>query len=421
MFILKKQALINFIKNKGVYLLVAVAAILYGYFETQGKGDFYIFLSAADDLNSKANIYEKKYVDGYHYFYSVFFALILKPFVGLSFTAIKFCWLLINEILFLHLFYLLIQSEFVKVLSSPKRVIFLLMVVLFSSRFFIDNIHTSQITILILWCCIYGLYCITQEKNIKGAFILALGINIKLLPLVFLPYLIYRGYFKAFFATVFFYILFLFTPCFFIGHEYNVSLLKTWFHLINPANQNHVLDVEERSFHGLSTLLSTLLVKNVPDVYALDLKRNICDVSLSALASVLLLVRLTLVTFTLYFLRPVFFAKAKNSWQQYIEVSYILLIVPLIFPHQQAYAFLFTLPAVCCVFYYLILSDLKLKAHPFILCAVIFIFLCFGLKLFLGMFNDYYDHYKIVTYGALLLIPLLVWLRVQVKKNPNFF
>lgn len=401
---------------------MAFAAILYAYFETQGKGDFYIFLAAADDLSGKANIYENKYVDGYHYFYSVFFALILKPFVGLSFTAVKFCWLLINEVLFLYLFYLLIQSELVKALNSRKRSMFLLVVALFSARFFIDNIHTSQITIFILWCCVYGLYCITLQKNIRGAFILALGINIKLLPLVFLPYLIYRGYFKAFFATVFFYILFLFVPSLFIGHEYNVSLLKTWFHLINPGNQNHVLDVEERSFYGLSTLLSTLLVKNVPDVYALNLKRNIADVSLPTLSTILLIVRLVLVAFTLYFLRISFFTKAKSCWHQYIEISYILLIIPLIFPHQQAYAFLFTLPAVCCICYYLIRTYKNQNKHPLIFSGLLLIFLCFSLKLLLGMFNEYYDHYKIVTYGALLLIPLLIWLRGQVKKeNPNFF
>ena len=37
------------------------------------------------------------------------------------------------------------------------------------------------------------------------------------------------------------------------------------------------------------------------------------------------------------------------------------------------------------------------------------VFLLFSLKILLGAFNNYYDHYKILTYGALLLIPLLVW------------
>jgi hypothetical protein len=39
------------------------------------------------------------------------------------------------------------------------------------------------------------------------------------------------------------------------------------------------------------------------------------------------------------------------------------------------------------------------------------IYLCANLKILLGEFNRYYEHYKILTYGALLLIPLLIWVR----------
>ena len=142
-------------------------------------------------------------------------------------------------------------------------ILFLFLLFAFSLRFFLDNIHYSQITIFILWCTAFGLQLILNNKTIAGSALLALGINIKLLPIVFLPYLIYRGYFKAFTYTVLFYFSYLFLPALFIGFNYNLSLIKTWLSLINPANQNHILDVEERSFHSLSTLLSTLLVNDV--------------------------------------------------------------------------------------------------------------------------------------------------------------
>lgn len=410
------------LKNKIVYSILILLAIAYCYVETEGKGDFYIFISAADDLKAEENIYENKYVDGYHFFYSVFFALLLKPFTGLSFVLIKFVWLALNLSLAAHLFILLARCAFVKNLPERQRKIFLFVVVLFSFRFLKDNIHTSQITILILWLCIYGLHSVNRGKDIKGAALLALGINIKLLPIVFVPYLIYRGYFKSALYCLVFYFSFLFIPSLFIGHHYNMSLLKTWLQLINPTNQVHVLDVEERSFHGLSTLLSTLLVKNVPDVYAMDLKRNIADVSLATLSKILLSVRLALVAFTLYFTGLSFFQRIKNKWQGCVEVSYILLIIPLIFPHQQGYAFLFVIPAVSCIIYFLITAKTRLRIKQTMMLLLAVIFLSFSLKFILGAFNNYYDHYKILTYGALLLIPLLTWVWHCTKKDkPIYF
>lgn len=408
-------------KNKIWLFVIFFIAIVFCFIEANGKGDFYIFLSATGDLNIGENFYENKYVDGYHYFYSVLFALLLKPFYSLPFFWVKFCWLLLNTAIYIQLFNMLAKSKLVNLLNEKQKTIFIFLVFAFSLRLFLDNMHSSQITLLILWCCIYGLFLIDNNRPVSGAAILALGINIKLLPIVFLPYLIYRGYFKAFTFTILFYFVYLFVPSVFIGHDYNMSLLKTWLTLINPSNQNHVLDAEERSFHGLSTLLSTLFVKDVNDVYALSLKRNIADVSIATLSKILLFTRLALVAFTLYFLKWQPFVKARSLWHQYIEISYLLLLIPLIFPHQQHYAFLFAVPAFAINILYLILykKDISRISKLTVSGLLILIYLSVNLKLLLGTFNPYYDHYKILTYGTLLLIPLLIWLmnRKQVLKD----
>ncbi|MCE3229155.1 MAG: hypothetical protein K0S32_3706 [Bacteroidetes bacterium] len=410
----------QFLKGKAGYILLVILATSWCYIESFDKGDFYIFLSAANDLNGTQNIFENKYVDGYHYYYSVLFALILKPLVWLPFFWVKFCWLLLNVFLYFKLFQLLLRSELVQRMEEKQKWIFLLVIFVFSLRFLRDNIHTAQITILILWSCVYGLYYISKDKPALGALILCIGINIKLLPIVFLPYLLYRGNFKALFYTLSFYCLFLFLPSVFIGHEYNMSLLKTWLHLINPTNQNHVLDVDERSFHGLSTLLSTLLVKDVPDLYAMNIRRNIADVPLATLSLILLIVRLILVSVTLYFLRWSWFKKAKSKWQQCIEISYILYVIPLIFPHQQHYAFLFCMPAVCCICYYLFMSQMNTSSRKIYIAFLAISFLCFNLKILVGEFNNYYEHFKILTYGALLLIPLMIMVWKNSRKENLF-
>lgn len=409
-------------KNNRWYYVLLVLGIAYCLIEARGTGDFGIFLSAAGDLSRQGSIYETSYVDGYHYYYSVLFAVFLKPFYSLPFYWVKFGWLFLNFFLYLRLFKMLAETPLLTTVTEKQKNSFLLLIFIFSLRFFTDNIHTSQITILILACCVYGLYFIHRNKTITGSMILALGINIKLLPLVFLPYLLFRGFYKAFGLTVLFYGLTLFLPFFIIGYDYNLALLDSWWNLINPVSQKHVLDVEERSFHGLSTLLSTLLVKDAPDIYALPLKRNIANVSLDTLSQILLTVRVVLILFTLYFLRGSYFTRAKTELNRYVEISYILLLIPLIFPHQQHYAFLFMAPAFALVLFCFIKNykSTTPSGKGVIAVLLILIYLSANLKFLLGEFNRYYEHYKVLTYGALLLLPLLAWVSRKGKQNPLF-
>lgn len=408
------------VKNKILRWFIMVVAAVYCAIEAQGEGDLYIFLAAAGDLGAGKNIFTTGYINGdYHYYYSVLFAILLQPFYSLPFYGVKLVWLLINMFLYLHLFRLLMKSSWVKQLNEKKKTIFLFGTFLFSFRFLHENIHASQITILIFWCCVYGLYRIHQGKTISGSAILALGINIKLLPLVLLPYLLYRKEFRAFIFTTSFYVFSLFLPSIIIGHDYNITLLKTWLSLINPTNTRHVLDVDERSFHGLSTLLSTLLVEKVPDYYAMDLKRNIMDVPLSVLAKVLLFARLFLISLTLVFIRDWPFKRLRSPWNLAMEVSYILLIIPLIFPHQQHYAFLFTVPAFSMCLYFLVdrYALLSASQRNFAIVMLSLIYLLGNLKIVLGTFNSFYEHYKILTYGALLLIPMLMWVSKKTRSG----
>jgi hypothetical protein len=397
--------------TKIVAVFVLLLAVVYCFIEADGNGDFFIFISASHYLNGTTNIYAHKFLEFYHYYYSVLFALLLKPFYFLPFVAVKFSWLLLNLFLYYHLFQLLAKSQYIAALTLSQQRFFLTAVFLFSVRFLHENIHTSQITILILWCSVYGIYWIHTGKTYKGSFILAMGINIKLLPIVALPYLLYRGYFKAFAITVSLYAFTIFAPGFIIGHTYNFQLFQNWFKLINPTNQQHIMDVDERSFHSLTTLLTTLFIENPPDPLAMPLKRNIANIPESSLSHLILVTRFVLAGFTLYFLRTKPFKKAISEFNDLATLAYLLLLVPLIFPHQQHYAFLFITPAFAIALYMLIKNykSLRVTQRNVILVLLSFIYLVSNLKLLLGEFNHYYEHFKLLTYGALLLIPLLVW------------
>jgi hypothetical protein len=119
--------------------------------------------------------------------------------------------------------------------------------------------------------------------------------------------------------------------------------------------------------------------------------------------------RLLLIFMTFYLLQSRPFVAAHSAYQKLYEVAYLCLIVPLIFPHQQQYAFFFIFPASTYMFFYVIAggtnSGIKKTALKIFLCIV---FLLCNSRLLLGTFNKYYDHYKTLTYGVLLLLIIMV-------------
>ena len=385
-----------------VFLLLGLTTFL--AFESRDKDDFYIFLKGSVDFMEGKNMYAISY-SGFHFLYSCFFAILIYPLNYLPFELAKFLWLALNAFLLYRICRILI-SYAAQYFTTEKKFWFTILIFLCALRFILDNFHYAQSTILILYMSLQGLEWIRKEKPVQGAAFIALGINIKLLPLVFTPYLLYRAYFKATALVVLFCIAMYAIPIEFVGYDHYSTLMQTWWGNMNPSSKINVLDVDEVSFHGLSTLLSTLFEENVPDVYALPLKRNIADVSLDTLSLIINLTRGILIAFTLYFLKFPPFKKAMTEQNYMREIAYLFALIPLIFPHQQHYAFLFMLPAMCYILS-LLMNQHKLRFRRIILVLFVFIVLVFNLKVILGEFNAYYEHFKIITYAGLLVLFLL--------------
>lgn len=91
----------------------------------------------------------------------------------------------------------------------------------------------------------------------------------------------------------------------------------------------------------------------------------------------------------------------------------------MIFPHQQQYAFLFGLLAVIYCLYWLFINYVLISKANFYLRVILLglIYICFNLHLILGEFREYYDHYKIVSYGSILLVVLLSISKPNFSKN----
>ncbi|MGL1465735.1 glycosyltransferase 87 family protein, partial [Vibrio parahaemolyticus] len=60
------------------------------------------------------------------------------------------------------------------------------------TRFILHNFEKTQMNIVILYLTIEGLYQLMLMQRKRGIFLLAVGICLKVLPIAFIPYLIYR-------------------------------------------------------------------------------------------------------------------------------------------------------------------------------------------------------------------------------------
>ena len=403
------ERITTYLNHRYTPYILLCAAIIYSSIEALHRGDFYVFMEAAKLMRTGGDIYTTTFADGFHYFYSPLFARILVPFSYLPFYVPKLCWLLLN-IFFVYRIYKIVPHYLdISRFSSKQKTVFQVFSTALVIRFILINFHNLQMTIFLVYTLLEGVCLIDKGKEVKGSLLLALAINIKIMPIIILPWLFYRGLFKPGFYVTLFVILSFFIPALAIGWKYNMELHTSWWHLINPSNKIHVIDVDEPEFHSLTTLLATLFIEDARCGNDLLMKRNIANLSVETVTLMIQVARFILLGFTLYFLRSLPFRAASSRLQQWWELSYIFLIAPLIFPHQQFYAFFFMLPAVFYMVYYIIL---KYPAEKFLITGlcVVFVLTSFigGVLGFLRPFSSYY---KLITYGSLILLVLLAYAR----------
>lgn len=422
--------MIHLIKRNIVPILLGLGLLILLLIESRERGDFNIFINASKDLLEGKDIYKIKYHDWYHYYYDVLFALLVSPLKYISLYWANFIWLLLNVFFTYRIWKIILFFLPSELLNAKRTQLFAIVSFFFIFSLWQKNIHLTQMTIFILYLILEGVYQAENKRNIVTGLLIGLGISIKILPIVLIPYFIYRGKMKTALYSLLMTLIILLLPGIIIGYEHHFMLLESRWELINPLNQAHILDVSERSFHSLTSLLSVLLVENAGNSYSLDIKRNIADVHYDTLKLFINLFRLVFIGFTLYFLRSFPFRKSKSKLHTFYELSYILLIIPLIFPHQQHYAFFFVFPAVSYLIYFLFLKytyctpPFSFRQKIGVGLSFIMIYFLLNSHFILGEFREIYDHFKTLTYGVILIIPFLAIVTPEkmlsvTKKNVN--
>ncbi|HBH07290.1 MAG TPA: hypothetical protein DDX92_11885 [Flavobacteriales bacterium] len=421
-----------FDNRKNIWWIVyAILAILLSAQSAREGGDFDVYLQGAEKMSRKANPYRIKSVPGdlefyiidddghrewveetrhyeLQYFYSPLFAMLLIPFVEFKFF-IEFLWLLLSFALLIRIANI-IQYYFDPDMLTPRQGrLWVIAGIVLSARLIPYNITMIQINIFIIWAAIEAMMLIRKKHSIIGGALLALAINIKLLPLVFVPYLAYRAKWKALAIILFCSVVYLFIPAAFMGWDYNRYLLYEWWFVINPLNAEHVIETDINT-HSLVAWIPNLLTETSG---SMDLNRNIANLPVETSIAITNVFRVFLVGLFLWILRSVPFKPAPSKMAEFREISYLLWVIPLIFPHQQKYAFISMLPAIIYVIYGLIVMPVANQKQKVILwLGVSFVLLIFTPLIGSDIIGRYtynlLQYYKVLTISGLAILPILL-------------
>ena len=262
---------------------------------------------------------------------------------------------------------------------------------------------------MLVWASMESLQLFLKGRKIGAAALLALIINIKLIPLAVLALYIYKGAFKTSTFTILFVLLALLLPGIVIGFGFNTMLLNDWYQSLTQTNSNSIM--EDYGRQSLSSFIPAMLM-DTPIQF--NIKRNIANLSPQTVNYILNLARLLLLIIVTYLLgKP--FRQSKNKKEILYAFALVGLCTPLFFPHQGKYAFFYLLPAYTFVFDAITHKvDKKSKRLNIVLAGVSVLMLSLSTDGLIGRhYSDLCEYLNLLTLGSLSLLVQLALLKPQ--------
>ena len=381
--------------------------------QTGGMDDFDVFFKAGERLLNGENIYGPPHFYNLKYFYSVLFAGIMGLIQPIGIHAVKWIWFVLNTALFVRIFFLLRIHVFKT--EKTAALIFFFLLLLFG-KIVLVNYTFNQISVLILWTMFEAYHLLKKGHWIWAILILCLGINIKIMPIVLAPYFVVMGKkpLQIVGLGIAALLLFLYLPALFIGFDNNQCLIGEWLKTLNPVSDIHVMQTYEYGFTDLSSMLTKFL--SAEPVY-LEPQLNVADLSKSSLFLLTNAIRAMLLGAVVYLA-----FKAKHAVfavdKTFVIVAGFMALIPLCFPHQREYSFMFSMP----MFAILMLIMVKLKSAKYYALFIAFVALAGNLVWidFAGQTAvDIFKHYRLITMGMLAIFILYIYLATKLSsQNP---
>lgn len=403
-----------------IILGAALLFLLYNESFVNKNKDLDVFVSASKYISEGKSCYEvwfKSGTAGLKYFYSPLFAVVLTPLAHLPQGVCNLIWLLLNLLVIVRIIKLLPKFLDLESLSEVKKQWFYFLLFVCCIRFAFDCFSLGQMTFLLVWGTLEAFYRFSNKQDVAGGAILALIINIKIIPIALLGYLFYKGYARALIFTVIFSVVFLYLPLLVVGFEFNQQLLKDWYSSLTSTTANSIMDDYGRQ--SLSSLVPAILM-DTPVQFGI--KRNFVNLETSSVSLILNIIRLLIVILlAVLFGKP--FKKEADRKELFYNLSLICAVTPLFFPHQGKYSFVYLLPAHALIIYFLIrmkgvTAFRKKYVINLILLCFSFILLTLTTDGIIGRAaSDWCEYMLLISIGAICIFFLLIRFKKLLSNN----
>jgi hypothetical protein len=383
-------------------VLLGVFGLGIAWYESQTPGDVEIFLFAAADLFDGINPYGQLYHDWFHYYYDLLFASLIYPLTLLPLRLAKFLWIVLLELAMLRSWtiveaWLPSRGERAKGLRLER-----FMLLVFSWNMWVVNLHLQQLTPLVLWVILEAVQL--GARPWKAALV-GLGMATKVIPIAAFPVWFFRKEWTKSSIAIAAFLGAMVLPVAWIGGERANELVESRWALLNPSNLEHTFDLAEEASHSLTAWIPTLTHAEARGNHTRPWRRHVVDLDRD---TVHLLTRLAqalgLLSVFLFFTSRLF-APARNAGYEW---SAVLAVVPVVFPHQAVYAFLMAFPAMAWVVRQGWFGRGPAPSTSWKALTLVALILM-SLHFYFGAHRDVFNHYKLLTMGAVLLLVSL-WL-----------
>jgi hypothetical protein len=335
-------------RRRATLLVVAAVCLVAGIKASASKSiDIHVYLHAAGQFSSGLDIYANNPHN--RYLYSPLFAMLMQPLAHIDWSWARVLWLIVNGLAGVRV-WVLLQRLAAPWLPAPGRGRWLLGVgvAILALESLNQNFNLGQITLLMLWLTVEGCLLVLGGRPVPGAALLALGINIKIVPVLALGYLLCRRAWMGAGLTVAFLVVYLVLPAAQAGWTTNVELHERWLASINPAQSEYIFEQDKGCQSLNCTLSAYLLDPEAPENRGYH--PAWARLSTGTLRPVLRVAQAAMIVALLIPIVQHRRQRRPDGLQTFREIACLLAVTLLVCPHQMAYAVVYAVPAAAYVF-----------------------------------------------------------------------
>jgi hypothetical protein len=378
-------------RTLGLALILMAAAILAGaYVVHVGREmtDFGVCYQGGQRIVRGETLYRE--ADGHlQYKYAPASALFFAPLALLPYGAAKLIWYIL-EFTFLAGIFLL--SFRVLPVAGKKAAPLLAWTFLIELKFLAREIELGQVNLFILFLLTSMIYLSLRKKESAAGFLWGTSLFFKPYALVFLPYFLIKGKFRALAAGLAAALVGLSLPAVIYGIRGYLAVLREWPATLTKSTSGLLASFDNASLYGF-------LLKAFPSL------------SKQAVAAILLLIFLAVALAVLWMIKKGQ-EPAADRHPEVLESAFLLVLIPLFSPLGWNYNYLYSFLAVMIVFAAWRRIPPALKILLIINLAAISTSL---IEVWGREFFHFYTHYALVTLNFLVVLIALLYLRQ--KKN----